>query len=1324
MAKKHKNAYWFDASSLGNLHAGFKEFAVDAGILELRKSSQLNDPDVAIDAYSRYPASVVVEKVKQYIKSFPEKWLFVYDNYGDDEFPIRPCFPQSQHGHVIVISRTRKFSNSTGGKAVLVGPMSMDEAVCLLRRSTDLKRGDMDAPVEQVERDIISQLGCLPLAIAQASAMIRNDPSDGLGMVERLRKYELQYKERAAAMLDDDESRVQEYEKSVITTFDDLFEHVLQRSRLAAELLLLLGFLHHTNIPRELFRTVYHALDKLSMPWGLDMSEENYSWVRQIFSTTSGGEWDSKTFDDAMGLLDRYSLVRNVGGSKYNIHPLVHSWTRVSKICLRTTSLEARAQLAIAMLTKTHDTKLDRFSGQSRKLRGLFNNHVESCIRSTQRYTKLLDPYGAATLQASTILAINGMLQCNSLSRQHKEQQLLPKINLLALINGSHLAGLDDISTLNALRVVVAELPEILPESTVLVQDLFKMGFKLLPIATSKDQASDLPRAHLGWLVGQIIMFGRTQNPQGFDAGVQGAIAYANCHRDDIDEASYFRFKSVVFGLPKPPGSDSPETLSLIDEYLVECDKHFGSSQYYATNATVGKAMYLCGLGKLHEAEEIFRSIIEADRGEPEKRNLVLQALTGLRLVLYLQNSARSEIMQTASATLKLETEDHGSFHEAVLQMKLLLLDGEAEEKPNRLNQNYASRLDGGDGMNDDFINTALKLAIIYKSFERQEEIPVLWEGVMTQARLEIVTEDIIPSYVLAFKAARDAGVRQGYRHHASVLNKVVAALEHPVVKHRRFEPRIDELLRLKQLWDLLVILEEKTRTVKYHDKGYSSGQEVLNFIQDASREARPAMLFLVIKYVEWMLSVEFTHTVSPMSPNIMARLRTLASGQFGEWNNITMRAMVNLAVCYRLSDNMHEALGIENELVEKCIQECMHVSQQSSFPGYNGIERLLAEHRSRDWHVEAIRVIKAINGPLVQRLSNYDVNAMHYYCSLCGFYQRAGVQIEATEGAAILLASAYNGEEAVVRILLDSGIDIEAKNDSVWTALHFAARYGGETVVRFLLERGANKEERTDKGSTALHLATAKRGNAGMLKLLLENGFDIDARDNDERTALHEAACRGHWLLVQYLLEQGANINAKTSDGATTLHIVAASTEEGNKATLLLLLERGIEIEAKRAKDWTALHESAARADAELMQVLLEKGANIWAKTDQGGTVLFVAALCGNYAGVRLLLEKRLDVDAKADNGISVLQAGAVGGSKAVVQLLLDRKSDDGLRIGEMWTAMGVAHAEEHMGVMMLILKNYGYRALQRVILCFRAYAIYICVSFLLILSSLFRKV
>lgn len=301
--KRHKTAYWFDASSKGHLHTSFRDFAHKAGILEHQDASQSSVPDVAFNAQYRYPDSVVVEKVKEYIGSFPQKWLLVYDNYGEEEFGIRRYFPQSHHGHVVVTSRTRKFSNSTGGKAVLVDSMSVDEAVRLLEGSANIERDPKDTTVEQVETDIVSNLlGCLPLAIAQAGALIHNEPrGDTLGPVERLRKFEMQYKEHEAAMFDEDESMVQEYGKSVVTTFDGLFKVVLQRNRLAAELLLLLGFLHHTNIPRELFQTVHHALDKLSKHDGLDISQESYTLVCQILSTTTGGAWDCKKFERCDG---------------------------------------------------------------------------------------------------------------------------------------------------------------------------------------------------------------------------------------------------------------------------------------------------------------------------------------------------------------------------------------------------------------------------------------------------------------------------------------------------------------------------------------------------------------------------------------------------------------------------------------------------------------------------------------------------------------------------------------------------------------------------------------------------------------------------------------------------------------------------------------------------------------------------------------------------------------------------------------------------------------------------------------------------------------
>lgn len=446
-----------------------------------------------------------------------------------------------------------------------------------------------------------------------------------------------------------------------------------------------------------------------------------------------------------MGLLDRYSLVHKVGGSNYNIHPLVHSWTRVCKVGQQTISLEVRARVAIVMLVKTHDKKLDRFSEQRKSLQAKFANHMESCVGSTQRYTKLLDPTEAPTLRADTILAIRGMLQGHTLSREHKERQLLPGLGLLALINGSRLAGLDDISTLDALRSIIGELPEILPGCIDLVGGLFHMAFELLPIATSRRQNSDLACTHLLWLALQALLTMK-QKPEKFDAAVQETITFTNWHRDEIAKASYFCSKCVVLGVPKPQGIDYSKTLILIEEYLLECEEQLGSPHYYTTMATIGKASCLIGLDRFSEAENIFRTIYVVCRTQIEKVNLVSQALTGIMLALLLQKSASSELMQTTAVALELEREEHGDFHESVLNLKVGLLryEAEAEKEPNESKLNLADVHERGDGMDDEYINLTLKLAIMYKIFGKQREISLLWEGVMTQAKLEVVSEDML----------------------------------------------------------------------------------------------------------------------------------------------------------------------------------------------------------------------------------------------------------------------------------------------------------------------------------------------------------------------------------------------------------------------------------------------------------------------------------------------------------------------------------------------------------------------------------------------------
>jgi len=109
-----------------------------------------------------------------------------------------------------------------------------------------------------------------------------------------------------------------------------------------------------------------------------------------------------------------------------------------------------------------------------------------------------------------------------------------------------------------------------------------------------------------------------------------------------------------------------------------------------------------------------------------------------------------------------------------------------------------------------------------------------------------------------------------------------------------------------------------------------------------------------------------------------------------------------------------------------------------------------------------------------------------------------------------ILHHAASEGYEAMAKLCLDNGEDINSGDSNGWRALHFAAEGGHEATVQQLLDRAADKEARTNDGLTALHLAASK-GHDSTAQLLIRNfGVDKKAKDNFGRTAL--------FLLLRYI--------------------------------------------------------------------------------------------------------------------------------------------------------------------------------------------------------------
>jgi ankyrin repeat protein len=139
-------------------------------------------------------------------------------------------------------------------------------------------------------------------------------------------------------------------------------------------------------------------------------------------------------------------------------------------------------------------------------------------------------------------------------------------------------------------------------------------------------------------------------------------------------------------------------------------------------------------------------------------------------------------------------------------------------------------------------------------------------------------------------------------------------------------------------------------------------------------------------------------------------------------------------------------------------------------------------------------------------------------------------------DGPSPLTAAAMSGQAAVVKLLVDNGFNVEARNSQGETALMKAAAAGQPDVVKLLLDLKADFNAQGVHGDNALKKAIWK-GHAEVVRALLDGGVDIDAMDDTAgRTPLMYAAQSGHLEVVKVLLARGANANAKDGSGRTAL--------------------------------------------------------------------------------------------------------------------------------------------------------------------------------------------
>jgi len=251
----------------------------------------------------------------------------------------------------------------------------------------------------------------------------------------------------------------------------------------------------------------------------------------------------------------------------------------------------------------------------------------------------------------------------------------------------------------------------------------------------------------------------------------------------------------------------------------------------------------------------------------------------------------------------------------------------------------------------------------------------------------------------------------------------------------------------------------------------------------------------------------------------------------------------------------------------------------------------------------EAMIKLLIDHGANVKAKSYGKETALHRVCNEAGaeilIHHGAEVDSKNSYGDTPLLVQAQFGDIATFKLLLACGADAKSRNKSGKNALDVVMIHMNgdrvEAMMKLLLDNGADVDASPPHGQTALHNA-AEFCHEGMVKILLEHGADVNCRDAVGRTALHYAATNSCEAVVRLLLDHRADVNGISRNKQTALHLALDSsylhkyTREG---TIRLLVERGADVNAKCSFDQTAPHLAAREGDEAIMKILREHGAD-----------------------------------------------------------------------------------------------------------------------------------
>lgn len=285
--------------------------------------------------------------------------------------------------------------------------------------------------------------------------------------------------------------------------------------------------------------------------------------------------------------------------------------------------------------------------------------------------------------------------------------------------------------------------------------------------------------------------------------------------------------------------------------------------------------------------------------------------------------------------------------------------------------------------------------------------------------------------------------------------------------------------------------------------------------------------------------------------------------------------------------------------------------------------------------------------------------------------------------------AAIYNNI-SLIRALIKNGMSPNTTNQNRTTPLMRAAGLGNNQAIKILLEKGADIQAKDKNGNTALTWAVLEHDFPKTIKLLLQHGAKVDEKNHDGITPLMWAAALGLKKSVKLLLEQKADPNLLDNKGRSAFawavrnghtdiaYLLLDSGNKGRRKHVTYIPEmlyfnlpekfeyHGKKLELEKAINYmgdTPLLLAITTDNLPLVKEIIRAGANVNTADPDGVTPLMWASIYQSLEITKLLLQAGADVNLQSPRGNSALMLAASFNNKEIVEELLKHKADVNLK-------------------------------------------------------------